>query len=131
MSDIRTWLESQGLAEHAELFEANDIGIDILGELEEADLKDLGLTLGDRKRVRAAQAVEAEVQAMGGLGDTNYAKGHVSTAQSHFADCIAMARRDALGQIEIANAPMPAWTTILVAQYRAGAEEAGHSPTRI
>ncbi len=54
MSTIRAWLEAHGLAKHADLFEANDIGTDILGELDEADLKDLGLSLGDRKRIMAA-----------------------------------------------------------------------------
>lgn len=63
MSDIRAWLEAQGLAKHADLFEANDIGTDILGELEEADLKDLGLTLGDRKRIMAALRSLGENQA--------------------------------------------------------------------
>ncbi|GAB5467088.1 MAG: hypothetical protein Kilf2KO_01180 [Rhodospirillales bacterium] len=54
MSTIRAWLEQRDLAKHADLFEANDIDTDVLGELDEADLKDLGLSLGDRKRLMAA-----------------------------------------------------------------------------
>ncbi|GAB5467087.1 MAG: hypothetical protein Kilf2KO_01170 [Rhodospirillales bacterium] len=73
---------------------------------------------------REASALEAEVRARGGLGDAYYAKGQVAAAQRHFADCVALARRQALGQIEVANAPMLAWSTILVGAYREGAREA-------
>lgn len=73
---------------------------------------------------KEAAATEAEVRALGGLGDAFYAKCHVDTAYRHFADCVAKARDQAFGQIEVANAPMLAWSTILVGQYRAGTAEA-------
>ena len=54
MSDIRTWLEALGLGEHAEAFEAENITPALLGDLDDGDLKDLGLSMGHRKLVLKA-----------------------------------------------------------------------------
>src|ERR1700756_1539498 len=55
--DIRTWLAGQGLAKYSEAFASNDIDLDVLPELTDADLKDLGVvSLGDRKRLLKAIA---------------------------------------------------------------------------
>jgi class 3 adenylate cyclase/tetratricopeptide (TPR) repeat protein len=55
--DIRTWLAGQGLAKYSEAFASNDIDLDVLPELNDADLKDLGVaSLGDRKRLLKAIA---------------------------------------------------------------------------
>lgn len=60
MSDIRTWLEQSGLGRYAEAFEAQDIGVDLLGDLNDADLRELGVaSLGDRKRLLKAAAASA------------------------------------------------------------------------
>ena len=64
MSDIAKWLKENGLGEHAALFAENDIDVDLLAELTDDDLKELGLSMGHRKRLlRAASAgdVPAEV----------------------------------------------------------------------
>jgi class 3 adenylate cyclase len=45
------------LAKYAEAFASNDIGLDVLPELTDADLKELGVaSLGDRKRLLKAIA---------------------------------------------------------------------------
>ncbi|MCZ6846331.1 MAG: AAA family ATPase [Alphaproteobacteria bacterium] len=54
MSDIAKWLDEIGLGEHAKLFAENDIDIDLLAELSDDDLKEMGLSLGHRKRVLRA-----------------------------------------------------------------------------
>lgn len=55
--DIAEWLESLGLGEYAPAFAENRIGADLLPELTDQDLRDLGITaLGDRKRLLAAIA---------------------------------------------------------------------------
>lgn len=54
MTGLADWLEARGLAKHAKLFAENDIELDVLPELTEADLRELGLSLGDRKRLLAA-----------------------------------------------------------------------------
>ena len=57
MSDIAKCLKENGLGEHAALFAENDIDVDLLAELTDDDLKELGLTMGHRKRLlRAASA---------------------------------------------------------------------------
>ena len=55
--DIAQWLEAVGLAEHAPRFVAEGIDVELLPQLDDADLKELGVVLlGHRKRLRAAIA---------------------------------------------------------------------------
>ncbi len=57
MSDVRTWLAGIGLGHYAEAFEANDIEMDLLKEVDEQMLKDIGVTsAGHRLRIRTAIA---------------------------------------------------------------------------
>ena len=56
MLDVSRWLAEQGLGHHAEVFAKNGIAGDVLGDLTDADLKELGLSLGDRKRLLKAIA---------------------------------------------------------------------------
>lgn len=48
--DLTKWLVQIGLGGHAAKFALQGIDWDVLGDLSESDLKELGLTLGDRKR---------------------------------------------------------------------------------
>ena len=58
--DIDGWLRGIGLAEYAEMFRANDIDIDLLGQLTNDDLKDIGVvSLGHRKKLLEAIAERA------------------------------------------------------------------------
>jgi class 3 adenylate cyclase len=60
MVDVSRWLAEQGLGHHAEAFAENGIAGDVLRELTDADLKELGLNLGDRKRLlKAIAALDA------------------------------------------------------------------------
>jgi class 3 adenylate cyclase len=56
MSDLRDWLRSNKFEQYADAFEANDIDLDILPELSERDLEQLGVSLGNRRRLRNAIA---------------------------------------------------------------------------
>ncbi len=61
MTDIQTWLASHGLAKYAAEFIAQDVSVDLLVDLTDADLRELGVvSLGDRKRLRKAAAPEPE-----------------------------------------------------------------------
>ena len=53
MPDIQQWLESIGLGKYTRIFLDNDIGIDIVADLTDEDFKELGVSLGDRKRLIA------------------------------------------------------------------------------
>lgn len=54
--DFRVWLEGLGLGRHADLFSAHDVGFDALRLLSDADLQQLGLSLGHRRILQAAIA---------------------------------------------------------------------------
>lgn len=62
MLDVSRWLAEQGLGHHAEVFAKNGIAGDVLRELTDADLKELGLNLGDRKRLLKAIVTRALVR---------------------------------------------------------------------
>jgi len=49
--EIGRWLADAGLGEYIDLFEAHRIDVDVLGTLTDADLKELEIPLGDRKRL--------------------------------------------------------------------------------
>ncbi len=52
--DIARWLEGLGLGQYASVFEENDIDIEVLPDLDDADLEKLGLSMGHRKRLLRA-----------------------------------------------------------------------------
>src|SRR5690348_3390343 len=55
MSEVRQWLEGIGLAQYAEVFEANDIDMELLEEIDDQVLKDIGVSsAGHRLRIRKA-----------------------------------------------------------------------------
>ncbi len=53
---FREWLEQHGLGRHADALLAHDIAFDVLPDLGERDLANLGLSVGDRIRLRKAIA---------------------------------------------------------------------------
>ncbi len=53
---ITEWLENLGLGKYQKAFSENDIDIDVLAHLTDQDLKDLGLSLGHRRKLIAAIA---------------------------------------------------------------------------
>jgi hypothetical protein len=57
MSEIRRWLEAIGLSQYADAFEVNDIGMDLLKQVDDQTLKDIGVaSAGHRLRIRNAIA---------------------------------------------------------------------------
>jgi predicted ATPase/class 3 adenylate cyclase len=59
MAEVGAWLESLGLGRHADLLATHDIDFDVLADLTEEDLAELGISLGDRKRlIRAIAALD-------------------------------------------------------------------------
>jgi class 3 adenylate cyclase/tetratricopeptide (TPR) repeat protein len=56
MSDLRDWLRANNLEQYADAFEANDIDLDVLPALNDHDLGQLGLSLGNRRRILKAIA---------------------------------------------------------------------------
>ena len=57
MSEIRRWLEAIGLGQYGEAFETNDIDMDLLKQVNDQTLKDIGVTsAGHRLRISNAIA---------------------------------------------------------------------------
>ena len=54
--DLTAWLTQIGLGGCAARFASEGIGWDVLGDLSDGELKELGLTLGDRRRLAKALA---------------------------------------------------------------------------
>ena len=64
MSQVAQWLETLGMAEYAERFVENRIDLSVLRELTDQDLKDLGIVLGDRRKLlRAIRELDAPASA--------------------------------------------------------------------
>jgi class 3 adenylate cyclase/predicted ATPase len=64
MTPIEEWLGSLGLSEYADRFAENRIDLSILQDLTDQDLKDIGVVLGDRRRIlRAIAELAATVYA--------------------------------------------------------------------
>jgi class 3 adenylate cyclase/tetratricopeptide (TPR) repeat protein len=55
-------------------------------------------------------SIELRARALGGLGDAAYASGQLRTACHFFQQCVEIARQNALGRVEVANAAMLAAT---------------------
>ena len=57
MSEVRKWLETIGLSQYADAFETNDFDIDLLRQVDDQLLKDIGVaSAGHRLRIRNAIA---------------------------------------------------------------------------
>src|SRR6516225_5415490 len=54
VGQIADWLEKLGLEQYAKLFADNDIDVSVLPHLSDQDLKDLGVSLGHRRKIFAA-----------------------------------------------------------------------------
>ena len=77
---LKQWLESVDLGQYSELFVQHRIGLDVLPDLTEQDLVELGLPLGDRKRFQRVVASLAR-SAKGPAGGTSVAKSVATSAE--------------------------------------------------
>jgi class 3 adenylate cyclase/predicted ATPase len=64
MQQIADWLKKLGMSEYAQRFAENDIDVSVLRHLTDQDLKELGLSLGHRRKMLAAIAEFAAAPAI-------------------------------------------------------------------
>jgi class 3 adenylate cyclase/predicted ATPase len=64
VTDIRDWLEELGLGKFTDLFVDNDIDIAALPHITDEDLRELGVTVGARRKILAARVSPQEPQAL-------------------------------------------------------------------
>jgi len=62
MSEVRDWLNGLGLAEYADAFERERIDLAAVRTLSDADLRELGLPMGPRSKLKAAVAAQKAVE---------------------------------------------------------------------
>ena len=67
---------------------------------------------------REVGSVEAEIRALGGLGDGYYANGRMLSAYDAFTRCVALARKEGFGRTEVANLPMCAISALSKGEWR-------------
>ena len=60
--EVKQWLEGLGLGEHLQALVDNEIDLEAAGELNEQDLRELGLAMGPRKKLLRAIAALSESQ---------------------------------------------------------------------
>ena len=66
MQEIAEWLEELGMSEYAQRFAENRIDFSVLPDLTDQDLKDIGVVLGDRRKIlRAIARLDAVQETMG------------------------------------------------------------------
>lgn len=65
-----------------------------------------------------AGSVEAEIRALGGLGDGHYVHGRMLSAHEAYTRCITLARKEGFGRAEVANLPMCAITALSKGEWR-------------
>jgi len=109
----------------ADLAHAESVAVSLGLKVEESQLRflrgnlsfprgDVESCLSEHRRslelAREAGAVECEAEALGGLGDAEYMRGHMLSAHRYFESCIDLAHRHGLGRIGVANQPMAAIT---------------------
>ena len=54
MNELQRWLASVGLEQLAHLFQSNDVDMEVLADLTEADLEKIGVSLGLRRKLLKA-----------------------------------------------------------------------------
>ena len=87
MSDLRDWLRGNNLEQYADAFEANDIDLDILPDLDDHDLAQLGLSLGNRRRLlKAISARNTEAAPVSTAGNGSSAEPLSSGGPSSVAE---------------------------------------------
>ena len=93
MSEVRKWLDSIGLAQYADAFETNDLDIDLLGQVDDQLLKDIGVSsAGHRLRIRNAIAKlslqEKSVSSLGAATDAASASAERRQVTVMFSDLV-------------------------------------------
>jgi class 3 adenylate cyclase/predicted ATPase len=94
MSRVGEWLEAIGLPEYSELFERERIELDVVPHLTDVDLRELGVPLGDRKRLLAA---------ISAFADATWGTGTAQTGPSAERRQMTVVFCDLIGSTELAS----------------------------
>ncbi len=93
MQRVSEWLETLGLGKYASVFAAHEIELDVLSELTDADLQQLGLPIGPRRRIlKAARALATEADAPGSGSPESPVPASRISAPPHLAEKVSALR---------------------------------------
>jgi class 3 adenylate cyclase/tetratricopeptide (TPR) repeat protein len=112
MSDLRDWLRSNKFEQYADAFEANDIDLDILPELSERDLEQLGLSLGNRRRLLKAIAERGIAKSKPSDAEASEASGDAERRQVTVLFC------DMVGSTALSGTVDPELLSALIRRYQ-------------
>ncbi|MGH6677827.1 MAG: adenylate/guanylate cyclase domain-containing protein, partial [Bradyrhizobium sp.] len=101
MSDLRDWLRENDLEQYADRFEADDIDLDVLPDLDDHDLEQLGLSLGNRRRIlKAIAARNTEAAPNSSFGEASSLDKSTSAASLPSAEKSPAAHKSGSGDAE-------------------------------
>ena len=84
MQQVAEWLEKLGMSEYASRFAENDIDTSVLRDLTDQDLKELGVSLGHRRKMlRAIANLEAHKPPLRAAVTEPKPQGHCRAPSSH------------------------------------------------
>src|SRR6202795_206829 len=112
MGDLREWLRRHNFEQYADAFEANDIDLDILPELSERDLEQLGLSLGNRRRLLKAIAERSVAKSKLPAAEAAEASGDAERRQVTVLFC------DMVGSTALSEAVDPELLGALIRRYQ-------------
>lgn len=80
------------------------------------------LSAHEKARAQSERAGSPALQALalGGIGDANFLRGHMLSAQENFAQCVRLAQGSQLSNVEAGNLPMLAACNVYVMHYTEG-----------
>ena len=114
--DIRQWLEELGLGKYGDVFVENGIGVDVVADLDKDDLQQLGVNLGDSKRL---------LRAIAQLGSKEVAPASIQVAKDQDHRSTAAERRqltvmfcDLVGSTELSRRLDPEDLRDIMARYQ-------------
>ncbi len=94
MRDVAQWLDGLGFGQYAQTFVDNDIDLEVLPDLGEADLEKLGVSLGHRKKLlRAIAERVAESAAPAAIPTTGAERRHLTVLFCDLVGSTALAQR--------------------------------------
>ncbi|MDJ0955775.1 MAG: adenylate/guanylate cyclase domain-containing protein [Arenicellales bacterium] len=76
------------------------------------------------KHARVADSPEGEVSGLSGLGDAEYARGRMISANQMFRRCVELSRKHGLGRIEVSNLHMIGFTRLFCNELHEATDDA-------
>lgn len=76
-----------------------------------------------RQNAQKANSPQQEAQALSGLGDAYYMRGHMKTAHDHFSECVRVSNQHDLLSIASANLPMRGHTQLYLNRLEEGLKD--------